>query len=110
MLAVLYGLVFMVGGIAAVRFLLPQKRMIVRLWLGAALGLALMMWLPALCAFALRFSLAAHGLALALLLLLVAGAYLGRSKRPAAAWSADDARLGKLLLWEMKYPESIRAG
>ena len=98
MLAILYWLLFTAGGLAAVRWLLPGKSPVVRAWLGSALGIVLMMWLPALCAFFLDFTLAAHGAALAPLALLVLCAYLFRSKTPAARFTPDDARLLRMLL------------
>lgn len=98
MLAILYWLCFTAGGVAAVRFLLPEKSIAVRAWLGAALGIVLMMWLPALCAFFLDFTVAAHGAALLPLAALIFLAYLFRSDKPAARWTKDDARLLRLLL------------
>lgn len=98
MLAIAYWMAFTACGWAAVRFLLPEKSPLIRGWLGAALGLALEMWLPALCAFSLNFSLPAHGAALGLLALLTGGAYLGRSKKQAAEWTKEDTRLAWLLL------------
>ena len=50
MSAILYLLVFLCGGGAIITLMLPRKRPIVRLWLGASLGMLLMMVLPALCA------------------------------------------------------------
>lgn len=61
MLAGIYCVVFLVGGLMQVRWLLPQHRALNRVWLGLCLGLLEMMWFPAFCAFALRFSMAAHG-------------------------------------------------
>ena len=98
MLAILYWLLFTACGAAIVTFLLPKKSPLVRAWLGAALGLALEMWLPALAAFFLRFTAAAQAAALLPLALLTAGAYLGRSREKRAAWTRDDTRLARLLL------------
>mgnify|MGYP005966457413 CR=1 FL=1 len=63
-LGVLYLLVFLAAGCTCVRFLLPQKSLLTRVWLGVSLGLLLMMWLPALIAFAVDFTWTAHLLAL----------------------------------------------
>ena len=98
MLAIAYWMAFTACGWLITRFLLPEKSPLIRGWLGAALGLALEMWLPALCAFSLNFSLPAHGAALGLLALLTGGAYLGRSKKQAAEWTKEDTRLAWLLL------------
>ena len=64
MLGIAYLLVYLAGGCLIIRSLLPGKRAPVRLWLGLTLGILLMMWLPALLAFAFRFSVKAHLLAL----------------------------------------------
>ncbi|MGN0972552.1 MAG: hypothetical protein ACI4OY_11390, partial [Aristaeellaceae bacterium] len=70
-----------------------------RLWLGMSLGLLLLMWLPALCAFALDFTWAAHWAALALLAALTGAVYLLRDKRPARGWdSREQALLRQLAL------------
>jgi len=98
MLAILYWLVFSAGGCLTVRLLLPEKSPVVRIWLGLTLGLALEMWLPALCAFFLRFSRTAHWAALGLLAALLLCAFLGRSKKQAANWQKSDMRLVILLL------------
>ena len=63
-LGVLYLLVFLAAGCTCVRFLLPRKSLLTRVWLGVSLGLLLMMWLPALIAFAVDFTWTAHLLAL----------------------------------------------
>ncbi|MBR6954653.1 MAG: hypothetical protein IKH77_06425 [Clostridia bacterium] len=70
MLALLYCAGFLFCGGVIVRRLLPRLRLLVSLWMGGALGLLLMMWLPALLAFGFRFSLTAHWLALIPLALL----------------------------------------
>ena len=59
-LGVLYLLVFLAAGCTCVRFLLPRKSLLTRVWLGVSLGLLLMMWLPALIAFAVDFTWTAH--------------------------------------------------
>lgn len=99
MLAILYWLLFSAGGCLIVRFLMPEKSPAARVWLGLTLGLMLMMWLPALSAFFLRFSLAAHWAALGLLALLTGAAYAGRRRAKAAPWTQDDARLSRVLLF-----------
>ena len=99
MTAILFTLLFVLGGCAIVQFMLPRKNPIVRLWLGASLGMLLLMVLPALCAHALRFSLKAHYAAAAILMALVAAAYFLRDRRSAAAMDAYDERfLGAMLL------------
>ena len=97
MLAVLYFLLFAGCGVGIVTWLLPKKTPVVRVWLGLALGVALEMWLPALCAFFFTFSLAAHGAALGLLALLTWLAWVFRDPSPRAGWTARDRRLAVLL-------------
>ena len=95
MLAVLYLLVYLLAGGVIVRALLPQKGVVARVWLGCALGILLMMWLPALLAFFFTFSIRAHLLALVPLALITAGAhfFLRDKSRPARAFEAGDRRL-----------------
>lgn len=57
MIASVYLALFICGGIACVRWLLPRHPVLNRVWLGASFGLLLLMWLPALCAFFMRFTL-----------------------------------------------------
>ena len=99
MIAVLYFLLFAQCGVMISFSLLPKKSPVVRVWLGLCLGLVLMMWLPALCAFAWDFSLIAHGVALALLLALTAGAFLLRDPSPWAPMGEKDVWLLKALAW-----------
>ena len=63
MASILYFLLFLSSGCVMVRFLLPEKRILVRVWLGLSLGTLLMMWLPVLWAYAFRFDYLSHGLA-----------------------------------------------
>ena len=91
--------VYLLGGYGIVRALLPRQRVLTRLWLGGALGLLLMMWLPALLAFAFDFTVKAHLLALVPLCAAVLGIHYGvRSKAPLRRWEAQDKRLLILLL------------
>ncbi len=56
----LYFALFVAGGAAAGVLFFYGENAPVRAWLGAALGQAALMWLPALCAFFLSFGMAAH--------------------------------------------------
>lgn len=93
MAALLYTLIFMAGGVAIVRAQLPGKSPLVRGYLGAALGVLLEMQLPALCAYALDFTLAAHAAALALLAALVLLSHRLRDRRALRAMREDDGRM-----------------
>ena len=46
-----YLALYLLCGILSVTWLLPGQRVLIRLWLGSALGLFYLMWLPALTAF-----------------------------------------------------------
>jgi len=98
MLALLYLALYILCGLVIVRCLLPRQSVLTRIWLGTSLGLLLMMWLPALWAFAADFSWTAHLLALIPLALLTGGAYLGRDKRPAKGWDAAESILARQML------------
>ena len=98
MIAFLYLAAYIFCGLCIVRFLLPRQSVLTRAWLGASLGLLLMMWLPALMAFAVRFSVTGHLLAMIPLAGITVGTYLLRDKRPARGWDADESRLGIQML------------
>ena len=70
MLFLPYLALYLLCGCLIIRFLLPGQRPLYRLWTGFCLGVLLMMWLPALLAFALAFSVTGHLLALIPLTLL----------------------------------------
>jgi len=100
MLGVIYLLVYLLAGCSLIRDLLPGKRFIARLWLGAALGLLLMMWLPALLAFICRFSVKGHMLALVPLCGAVLGTHFflrDKSRRPAPYDSREKSLLVLLI-------------
>ncbi|MBR3742135.1 MAG: hypothetical protein IKN04_17055 [Clostridia bacterium] len=98
-MAIIYFLLYMLCGVAITFSLLPEESPVVRVWLGLCLGLILMMWLPALCAFFLDFTLAAHALAMVPLILLSLGAVLLRRRKPWAHMKERDWGLVKALLW-----------
>ena len=95
MLGILYLLFFLAGGVFLTRMLLPRRKPVLRVYLGLSLGLFLMMWLPVLWAYAVRFSYTAHALAAGLLAALCALGWLCRDK---AAPAPMDERQKKLLL------------
>lgn len=84
---------YLLAGNAIIRWQLPALRPMVRWWLGCSTGLLLLMWLPALWAFGLRFSVAAHVCALGCLALILGAAYWLRDRRRSPArWDAEDGR------------------
>ena len=92
MAAIVFTLLFVAGGLAMVRLILPRKNPVIRVWLGVALGFLLLMTLPALCAHALRFSLMAHYAAAVLLAALVGVCYLLRDRNDCAPMQEEDWR------------------
>ncbi len=94
MLSIVYLLAFLAGGAAIARLLLPRMEAVKRVYLGLSLGVLLMVWLPVLWAYAVRFSLAAHWLALGTLALLAGLAWLLRDRR--AALPFDEAQKRRL--------------
>ncbi len=90
MLAILYLIPYLLCGVLIAEWLLPRVRPLNRLWLGLSLGVLLMMWLPALFAFALRFSRAAHMAAWAALAVLTAGAWAARDRREPVRWDREE--------------------
>ena len=109
MFALVYLLFFLAGGVAITRLLLPRIRPVVRVYTGLSLGVLLLMWLPMLWAYAVRFSVLGHGLAAATLALLCGLAYLVRDRRPALPFDDRERRmLGRMLV--MVIPLAILGG
>ena len=90
MAAVLYTILFLMGGLTIIRAQLPGKSPLVRVFLGLALGLLLEMELPALCAYALDFTLKAHYAAAALLMAVTGVSVWLRDDRPAKGMTGGD--------------------
>ena len=97
MISILFFLCFQTAGLITIRFLLPRRRVLDRIWLGMSLGLLEMMWMPALFAFAGRFDLQAHLLGILLAAGLTAGCYFLRDPRPVRGWDREESVLG----WQM---------
>ncbi len=93
MAAILYTLLFVMGGAAIIRTQLPGKSPLVRAFLGLALGLLLEMQLPALCAHVFDFTLKAHYVAVVLLFAIVGVSFLLRDEREAKQMTDDDRKL-----------------
>ena len=98
MLSIVYLMLFLSGGAVIARLLLPRLKPVLRVYLGLSLGVLLLMWLPVLWAYAVRFSYAAHWLALGTLALLVGAAWLWRDCRAPAPFDETEKRTLRLLL------------
>ena len=81
--ATAYLLMFLIYGVMTARFLLPRHRPLNRLWIGLSLGLLEEMWLPALCAFFLDFTVLAHMAAALVSLVITLLCFVLRDKRDA---------------------------
>ena len=79
---------FLACGMAVADGLLPDRQRLTRLWLGLCAGLMLMMWLPTLFAFFLRFTVAANLLGLGAAALMAGAAQLlARNARRCRSWT-----------------------
>ena len=98
--AIAYFLCFQALGILSVRWLLPGRRPLDRIWLGMSLGLLEEMWFPALFAFLWQFDKEAHWAALGLGLLTAGICHVGREEGPAKPWDkAETGMLRRMLLF-----------
>lgn len=97
MLSILYLLFFIAGGVCITRLLLPRMRMVKRAYIGASLGVLLMMWLPVLWAYAFTFDFLSHGLAAATLAALCGLAYLLRDRHAPTPFDEQEKRALKML-------------
>ena len=93
MAAILYTLLFVMGGAAIIRTQLPGKSPLVRAFLGLALGLLLEMQLPALCANVFDFTLKAHYVAAVLLFGIVGVSFLLRDTHEAKKITYEERKL-----------------
>ena len=93
MAAILYTVLFLMGGAAIIRTQLPGKSPLVRAFLGLALGILLEMQLPALCANVFDFTLKAHYVAVVLLMALVGVSFAVRDQREAKKMTEADRKL-----------------
>ena len=97
--ATAYMLMYLIYGVMTARFLLPRHRPLNRLWIGLSLGLLEEMWLPALYAFFLDFTVPAHMAAALTSALITLLCFALRDKREAAKWDAEEDKLLKQMLW-----------
>ena len=96
--SIAYLLLYLSLGVLTVRFLLPRHKPLNRIWLGLSLGVLEGMWLPALCAFFLGFTAAAHAAAAGILLLITVLCWLIRDRRDPAPWDEEEKKqLRKIL-------------
>lgn len=91
---------YLLCGVICARAILWDKSPLVRAWTGAAFGMLCFMWLPALFAFALRFTLSAEYCALAAMMLLTLASVFSARKRAKtpAKLTLEDRSLLKALV------------
>ncbi|MBQ7487423.1 MAG: hypothetical protein IJT77_08020 [Clostridia bacterium] len=110
MIAILYTVYFALGGLMVIRKLFPEKKTLTRLWLGLSLGLLAEMWLPALAASFLRFSIQAHIAAAFVCLFLVALVFFRYSHpMPALPAKEDDDKFVRMF-WLLVIPFTVLSG
>ncbi len=91
LLSICYVALFAASGIGISRLLFTHEKPLVRIWLGLALGMAMLIWFPALFSFVLGFYLPAQLLGLLLACLLGgAGYYFSRTRSlTVSPWKAE---------------------
>jgi len=96
---IIYIAFFLFGGLAIARYWLPRHRPLVRWYVGASVGLLLMLWLPVLWAYLIAFTHTAQLLAALTLCLLVMLAYLTRDPHKRVRFGEEDRRMLRAVLW-----------
>ena len=92
MASLIYTFLFCFSGVLILRFMLPEKSPLDRIWMGLCLGLLMEMWYPSLAAYAFRFSLKAHIAASFMLLATVAACFFFRKKAPVSGLQEGDRK------------------
>ena len=108
-MSILYLVFFLAGGVTITRLLLPRVRAAVRTYIGLSLGVLLMMWLPMLWAYAVRFSVLGHALAAGTLAALCGLSYALRDRREALTFDGREMQVVKTLLF-MVLPLAVLGG
>ncbi|HNX62483.1 MAG TPA: hypothetical protein PKN45_07565 [Candidatus Limiplasma sp.] len=98
MAGIAFFLFFLAGGLTIARYWLPGLRPLTRWYAGASFGLFSMLWLPALWACVVAFTVTAHLLAVLTLCLLMMVAYLTRDPRPRVRYGEEDRRMLRAVL------------
>ncbi len=88
---------YLYAGYVCARVVLWDKSPLIRVWVGLSFGVLLMMWLPALAAFAVRFTVTAEIIALGALTALTCGASVWRWKHPRTVRGLDKSDRGMLI-------------
>ncbi len=89
--------IYLFAGLLCARAALWDKPPLLRAWIGLSLGILLFMWLPALCAFLVRFTLTAELIALGILAVLCALVLLTQQEKLKKARWFDKTDRGLLI-------------
>jgi len=98
MLGILALLNYLLVGIVCARVFLHDKSPLLRVWLGLSFGILLMMWLPVLAAFLVRFTLLAQAIAATLANLFAVAAILYGHRHPHAVRPMEKADRNMLIV------------
>lgn len=90
---------YLFAGYYLARVVLWDKSPLLRAWLGLSFGMALLMWLPVLAAFFVKFTLVAQYIALAVLVLIVLCALWWERKHPRKVQALTEADRG--MVWAL---------
>ncbi len=99
MAGVVYLALFLSGGLLIARNWLPRLRPVVRCYIGVSLGVFLFLWLPALWAYQMTFSVTAHLVATLTLAVAVLFSFLSRDHSPRVRYGEEDRRMLRAVLW-----------
>ncbi len=99
MAGVVYLALFLAGGFLIARNWLPRLRPVARGYAGASIGLFLFIWLPALWAYLISFTVTAHLVATLTLGVIVLFTYISRDHSPRVRYSQEDRRMLRAILW-----------
>lgn len=91
MMGIFVLLLYSLAGLVCARVVLWDKPPLIRAWLGLSFGVLLLMWLPALAAFLVDFTMTAEYIALGALAAIVLAALLWQRKHPHTPKGLDEA-------------------
>ena len=99
MAGILILLAYLAAGVLCARVALREHSPLVRVWIGLCFGVLLMMWLPVLAGFILRFTYAAQAVALGMLAALCLACALYARRHPGAVRPMDES--DRRMVWAL---------
>ena len=109
LLAIGYFLYFQALGILSIRWLMPRRSPLERIWMGMSLGLLEEMWLPALFAFLWSFHIQAHLAAMLAGTLIAFFSWTGRDRRSVRRWDTEERGLA-VQMAVLVFPMTVLGG